>query len=73
MYTLVAASKKPIHDGIVATKQFETLAEAEALMREWAKFGIDNQCNEADLIYICDARARLVSTWNWGKKQPVAA
>lgn len=73
MFTLVAASKKPIHDGIVATRQFETIEDAETLMRDWALYGVDNQCNEADLIYICDARAKLVRTWDWAKRVSLPA
>jgi hypothetical protein len=72
MFTLVAASRKPILDGIVATKTFPTLAEAETMMRNWARFGIDNQCNEADAIYICDSNKKLVRTWNRARKQSVA-
>ena len=52
----------------VATRSFETLEEAENVMREWARFGVQNQCSEADLIYICDADRRLVRTWNWARK-----
>lgn len=72
MYTLVAASRKPILDGIVATRTFKTLEEAETLMKEWGRFGVDNQCNEADLIYICDANSTLVRTWNRAKKMSVS-
>jgi hypothetical protein len=72
MFTLVAASRKPILDGIVATKTFGTLEDAEAVMRDWARFGIDNQCNEADALYICDANRRLVRVWNRARKQSVA-
>jgi hypothetical protein len=71
MFTLVAASRKPILDGVVATRTFPTLAEAETVMRQWARFGVDNQCNETDLIYICNAENKLVSTWHWAKKMPV--
>ncbi|MDB5624181.1 MAG: hypothetical protein JWR39_2744 [Devosia sp.] len=72
MFTLVAASRKPILDGVVAKRTFPTIEEAEKVMRQWARFGIDNQCNEADLIYICDAAANLVRTWDRGKKMSVA-
>lgn len=71
MFTLIAASKKPILDGVVATRQFPTLDEAEATMREWARFGIDNQCNEADALYVCDAKGHPVRVWNWRSKQAV--
>ena len=72
MYTLVAASRKPILDGIVATRTFPSIEEAEKVMRDWARFGVENQCNEADLIYICDANRKLVRTWNRAKKMSVA-
>ncbi len=72
MFTLVAATRKPILDGIVATETFQTLDEAEAMMRNWARFGIDNQCNEADALYICDTNRKLVRTWNRARKQSVA-
>ncbi|MFN7225039.1 MAG: hypothetical protein ACK4MS_13560 [Paracoccaceae bacterium] len=72
MFTLVAASRKPILDGVVATRRFDTLSDAEAEMRNWALFGIDNQCNEADAIYICDAKNRLLRTWHWARKQAVS-
>ena len=72
MFTLVAASRKPILDGIVATRTFKTIEEAEKMMKEWARFGVENQCNEADLIYICDANSKLVRTWNRAKKMSVA-
>lgn len=71
MFTLVAASRKPILDGIVATRRYETLDAAEAEMRNWARFGVENQCNEADAIYICDARGALVSLWDFARKRPV--
>jgi hypothetical protein len=73
VFTLVAASKKPILDGVVATRTFATVEEAETMMRKWARFGVNNQCNEADLIYICDANSKLVSTWSRGKKTPIRA
>jgi hypothetical protein len=73
VFTLVAASKNPILDGVVATRTFGTVEEAEKVMRQWARFGVNNQCNEADLIYICDANSKLVSTWSRGKKAPVRA
>jgi hypothetical protein len=73
VFTLVAASKKPILDGVVATRTFSTVEEAEKVMRQWARFGVNNQCNDADLIYICDANSKLVSTWSRGKKVPVKA
>jgi len=59
-------------DGIVATRTFKTIEEAEKMMKEWARFGVENQCNEADLIYICDANSKLVRTWNRAKKMSVA-
>ena len=72
MYTLVAASKKQILDGVVATRTFDTIEEAETTMRDWARFGVENQCNEADAIYICDRSSRLIRVWNFAKKQSVA-
>ncbi len=71
MFTLVAATKKPVLDGIVATRRYETQAAAEEEMRNWARFGVENQCNEADAIYICDARGALVSRWDYRLKRPV--
>jgi len=68
MFTLVAASRKPILDGIVATRRYETIAEAESEMRNWARFGVENQCNEADAIYICDHRGELVRIWDHARK-----
>lgn len=73
MYTLVAASRKNVLDGIVATERHETLDDAQKVMREWGRFGVQNQCNEADAIYICDARGRLVSRWDFALKAPVSA
>jgi hypothetical protein len=72
VYTLVAATRKPILDGIVATRTFDTIEEAEKVMRDWARFGVDNQCNEADAIYICDADSTLVRRWDWARKASVA-
>lgn len=72
MFTLVAASRKPILDGIVATKTFPSLSEAEETMRKWARYGIENQCNEADAIYICDKNSNLVRVWDRARKQSVA-
>lgn len=68
MYILVAASEKPILDGIVAKRTFATLEEAETEMRNWGRFGVENQCNEADAIYICDRNKNLLRVWNWAKK-----
>lgn len=73
MFTLVAASRKPILDGIVATRQYATIAEAEVEMRNWARFGVENQCNEADAIYICDERGTLVRVWHHATKRSVPA
>ena len=72
MFTLVAASRKPILDGVVSTRTFDSLEEAEKVMRQWARFGVENQCSEADLIYICDADRNLVRTWNRARKVSVA-
>jgi len=71
MFTLVAASRQPILDGIIAKKTFATIEEAESVMRNWARFGVDNCCNTADALYICDARAKLVRTWSRAKKQSI--
>lgn len=73
MFTLVAASQKPILDGVVATRQYETIAEAEDEMRNWARFGVENQCNEADAIYICDRDGKLVRIWDRARKCAVPA
>lgn len=72
MFTLVAASRKPILDGIISKKTFDTLEEAETVMRQWARFGVDNCCNTADALYICDSRAKLVRTWSRAKKKSMA-
>lgn len=72
MFTLVAATRQPILNGIVSTQVFKTLDEAEKVMHDWAHYGVENQCNEADEIYICDAKKRLVRIWNWGRRCPVA-
>jgi hypothetical protein len=71
VYTLVAATRKPILDGVVATRTFETIEEAEEVMRTWARFGVDNQCNEADALYICDSNRTLVRRWDRAKKASV--
>ena len=72
MFTLVAASRQPILDGIIAKKSFATIEEAEVVMRNWARFGVENCCNTADALYICDSRAKLIRTWSRARKQSIA-
>jgi len=71
MYTLVAATRKPILDGVVATRSFSTIEDAERTMQDWARFGVENSCNEADAIYSCDRTSRLIRIWDFARRQSV--
>lgn len=71
MFKLVAEAYKQKYNGIVSSRTFETREEAETVMREWGRFGVDNLCDEADRICIYDADGALVSTWSRRLRQPV--
>ena len=73
MFKLVAAANKPHFTGIVSTRTFETVEAAEAMMRDWARFGVDGLCDEADSICIYDAGDgdRMVRKWSRREKRPV--
>ena len=71
MFILVAGAAKPHFTGEVARKSFATIEEAEKQMAEWARFGVDNLCDEADSLRIFDARGELLKTWNRRLKRAV--
>ena len=71
MLHLLAASSQPGWSGGVGRAEFETLAEAESVMRDWARFGVDAYCNDPDTIWIADDEGRVLKVWDWRQKQPV--
>lgn len=71
MFKLVAEAYNKQYKGVVSSKSFETVEEAEAQMRKWARFGVDNLCDEADSLCIYDDKDALVSTWSRRQKRPV--
>ena len=71
MYRLVAEAWKHRWAGEVASRSFATVEEAEALMRSWGRYGVDNLCDEADRICIYDAENRPVRLWSRRQKRPV--
>jgi hypothetical protein len=71
MFKLVAGAATETFTGEVASRTFETLEEAEKMMRDWARFGVDNLCDEANSLRIFDQRGQLVKTWSRRLKQAV--
>ena len=71
MYRLVAEAWKNSYSGEVASRSFEKVEEAETLMRDWARFGVDGLCDEADRLCIYDDQARPVRLWNRREKRSV--
>lgn len=71
MFKLVAEAYKQKYNGVVASRTFETREEAEKVMRQWGRFGVENLCDEADRIRIYDADDAVVSTWSKRLRQPV--
>jgi hypothetical protein len=73
MFKLVASANKPHFTGIVSTREFATVEEAETLMRDWARFGIDGLCDEADSLCIHDAEqeGKIVRRWSRREKRSV--
>jgi hypothetical protein len=71
MFILCADRSLPGWSGIVGREQFDTLAEAEAKMREWARFGVDGHCNDPDHLWITDDRGEVLMVWDWRRRTPV--
>lgn len=71
MFYLVAESAHPRFNGEVARRPFETLEAAETLMRTWARFGVENLCDEADRICVYDADGHVQSVWSRRQRAPV--
>ena len=59
MFILVAGAATDNFTGEVARRTFETLEEAERTMRDWARFGVENLCDEANSIRIFDHKGQL--------------
>lgn len=72
MYALVADLVTPEWSGEVGRQSCERLAEAEALMARWARFGVDSYCTEPTGLRILDAAGVEVVRWNWTRKRPEA-
>lgn len=71
MYRLVAEAWTQSFSGEVSSRSFERVEEAEAVMRDWARFGVDGLCDEADRLCIYDAQARPVRLWSHREKRSV--
>jgi hypothetical protein len=73
MFKLVASANKAHFTGIVSTKDFESVEEAEKMMRNWARFGVDGLCDEADSLCIYDAEDgdKMVRKWSRREKRSV--
>jgi hypothetical protein len=64
MYRLVAEAWSQHWAGEIASRDCATIEEAEAVMRDWGRFGVENLCDEADRICIYDAGNRPVRLWS---------
>ena len=73
MYTLIAEAMSPAWSGEIARESFASIEEAETKMKQWARFGVDSYCNEADTLRIIDESEVELSRWNWRQRKPVAA
>lgn len=73
MFILSADRSLPEWSGIVGRERFDTLAMAEAKMREWARFGVDGHCNDPDRLWISDEDGRVLRVWDWRRRASVAA
>ena len=71
MFKLVAEARKHKYNGVVASRTFETVEDAEKLMKNWARFGVENLCDEADSLCIYDAEGKMVRVWSRREKRPV--
>lgn len=71
MYKLIAGAATATYTGEVASRTFDTLEEAESMMRDWARFGVENQCNESNSLRIFDQKGQLVKTWSRREKRAV--
>lgn len=72
MYQLVANVDSPDWMGEVARESFASIKEAEQTMAKWAKYGIDDYCNEPDTLHIVDAAGVEVRCWDWRLKRSLA-
>lgn len=73
MFILCADRTLPEWSGIVGRESFTTLAEAEAKMREWARYGVDGHCNDPDHLWITDDDGMVLKVWDWRRRAAVAA
>jgi hypothetical protein len=64
MFWLIAEATQGKITGMIASREFDSIATAEDLMRRWARFGVDGLCDEADAIYICDAEGQPIRLWS---------
>lgn len=71
MFKLVAEAHKGIYDGVVSAREFPSLEEAETCMRNWARFGVDGLCDEADRLFIKDRSGAIVRVWSRREKRSV--
>lgn len=71
MFILCADRSLPEWSGIVGGERFDTLAMAEAKMREWARFGVDGHCNDPDHLWIIDEDGRVLKVWDWRQRTPI--
>jgi len=71
MYKLIAGAATDTFNGEVASRVFDNLDDAEKMMRDWARFGVENLCDEANSLRIFDAKGQLVKTWSRREKRAV--
>lgn len=71
MFILAAGQSAPGWTGEIGREAFETLEDAEAQMRHWARFGVDAYCNEPDVLWITDQQDRILKVWDWSAQAPV--
>lgn len=71
MFRLVAEAWKHKYSGEVASRTFDDIGAAERLMRNWARFGVEGLCDEADRLCIYDAENRPVRLWSRREKRSV--
>lgn len=71
MFILYADRNLPEWSGIVGREAFRTLAEAEAKMHEWARFGVDGHCNDPDHLWITNENGSVLKVWDWRRRTAI--
>ena len=65
MFVLMADRTEPGWSGAVGTEIFDSIEQAEQMMRKWARFGVDNYCSDPSRIWIADETGMVLKIWDW--------